>query len=158
MMLNNVVIHSRYNCPKSDAIVFLEHGLTHQSFKDECDINLIVKRARVSGHLIDPFLSDSDKRKFHYGDFSSVDFFEANNIVNDAYDKFEMLDAEVRDFYHNDPLTLLKAFEDPNSFDDLERFKLLTKEEADSMRQKLNLSSVDDKVLNRDSSDSSFDS
>jgi len=58
------------------AIVFTQPSLTRQSFKDECDVNLIVKRYTETG-----MINHIPRTKPQYGDAPEGDFLEAA-IVN----------------------------------------------------------------------------
>nr|QJB20070.1 MAG: internal scaffolding protein [Microvirus sp.] len=87
-----------------------EDSLTHQSFKDECDINTIISRIDTEG-----FLTDSG-RPPQYFDASLVpDFQSAQNQMAYAQQSFDALPAHVRDYFRNDPARFVKFFEDPKN-------------------------------------------
>ena len=89
--------------------------VTHQSFKDECDINLIVRRHAQTG-----LWDHVAKRQPHYGDFSEArDLADAVELVNQANQGFMELPAAVRKAVQNDPVKLLQAMADPLAFDAL---------------------------------------
>lgn len=72
-------------------------GRTKQSFKDECDINKILKRAQKTGTV-----SHLARRGPEYGDYSDFDFFEAQTKLAKASEIFDELPSEVRrEFGHN---------------------------------------------------------
>jgi len=76
-----------------------DEGATHQSFKDECDINNIIKKYKRTG-----VLTHVTSAVGQYGDYSSVpDFHEAMNIVARAQQEFELLPAALRKRFANDP-------------------------------------------------------
>lgn len=78
--------------------------MTKQAFKDETDINLVVKRHAQTGvwdHL--------NTRQPHYGDFTmATDLQTAIERVNAAEDDFMSLPASVRAVCDNDPVGLLQ--------------------------------------------------
>lgn len=72
-------------------------GRTQQSFKDECDINILMKRFLVGGQL------PVDVRMPTYGDFTGVsNFHEAVNAVRTASEAFMEMPPDVRARFHND--------------------------------------------------------
>ena len=95
-----------------------EHGgpsRTKQSFADDCNINLIVKRHAQRG-LWD-HLSPVAPR---YGDFSkATDLQTAIELVTAAEEEFMQLPAAVRTLVDNDPVQLLNALADEDGFRDL---------------------------------------
>ena len=65
-------------------------GRTHQSFKEECDINVIMKRAQRSGML------PPKVRQEMYGDFSDVkDYQMSLDIVLKSQALFDSLPSVV---------------------------------------------------------------
>lgn len=75
-----------------------EEDRTSQEFKDETDINTLVKRFRLSGQM------PTDVRMPTYGDFEGVsDFREAATAIAMARESFERMPAEVRARFQNDP-------------------------------------------------------
>lgn len=77
-------------------------GKTHQSFKDESDINTIVRRFGVTGQL--PQVTAP-----RYGDFSEVvDFRTAMDVVVAAEREFMKLPGSLRKRFGNDPQQLLE--------------------------------------------------
>lgn len=72
--------------------------MCQQSFKDECDINTIVRRFRVTGNLPTGVVAPT------YGLFEDIfDFHSAMNAVAAARESFEAMPAEVRAKFQNDP-------------------------------------------------------
>lgn len=77
-----------------------------QQFRDDVDINLIVKRARKTGQL-STGMSMSNRRA-QFGDFSDVtDYKTARDQINNSVVAFFELPAHVRRYFHNDPANLL---------------------------------------------------
>lgn len=93
-----------------------DKGMTEQSHRDSCDINVIMKQYDKTGLV--PVYSNMIPR---YEDFSKVtDYQSACNLVIEAEESFNSLPAHVRTAYDNDPAKFLAAFEDP-----AERAKLI---------------------------------
>lgn len=79
-----------------------EVTLAQQNFKDECDINHIVRQFGLTGELPGQPLSPQ------YGDFTGVlDYHSAVNAVLAAQDDFMELPAQMRSRFDNDPAKLI---------------------------------------------------
>jgi hypothetical protein len=79
-----------------------EPTLAQQNFKDECDINNIVRQFGLTGELPSQPLSPQ------YGDFTGVlDYHTAVNAVLAAQDQFMELPAQLRARFDNDPAKLI---------------------------------------------------
>jgi len=87
-----------------------EPSLTQQHFKDETDINNILRQFNITGLLPESPLSP------RYGDFSGiVDYHSALNAVIAAEDGFMALPADLRARFNNDPEVLINFLDDPNN-------------------------------------------
>ncbi len=92
-----------------------QQSRTKQSFKDDCDINLIVKRHASTG-----MYSHLNPRQPKYGDFSMVtDLQRALELVDLAEHDFFELPSEVRALCQNDPLTFVRAMTNPANVEKL---------------------------------------
>lgn len=101
------------------------HHPTQQHFKDECDINNIMKRFQTTGVLPDLIKSNPA-----YGDFSTVpDFLDAMNILNHAHDQFSSLSSRVRARFDNDPQQFLNFVNDPSNNAEMIELGLATKKQ-----------------------------
>lgn len=90
-----------------------EPSLAQQHFKDECDINNILRQFNVTGMLPEAPLSP------RYGDFTGiVDYHSALNAVIAAEDGFMALPAQIRSRFENDPELLINFLDDPNNRDE----------------------------------------
>lgn len=93
--------------------VYAEQGgpsMTKQSFKDECDVNVIMRRYQQTGVL--PL---GDGRVPRYIDATSADYQEAMFLVADARSAFAELPSALRERFHNDPKRMLEFLEDPRN-------------------------------------------
>lgn len=84
-------------------------SMTKQSFKDECDVNVVVRNHAQTGmwaHL-NPLAPS-------YGDFSqAADLQTALRLVEEAQADFDQLPASVRSACRNNPVELLQHLADP---------------------------------------------
>lgn len=93
-------------CPK-------EEGMTQQQFKDEVDINTIVKRFNLTGQM------PTGVRLPTYGDFTGVDdYHSAMNALREAEQAFMAFPAELRDKFSNDPQKFLEYVEDESKLEE----------------------------------------
>lgn len=100
-----------------------EENLTHQSFKEECDINTIVERFGLTGQLPD------DIRMPLTGDFTEAvnDYQTALNMIIAADNEFMKLPAQVRERFRNDPAELISFLENEQNRDEAERLGIINK-------------------------------
>lgn len=94
-----------------------------QSFKDECDINRIM-RGYVKGSSIEHYV----RHGASYGDFSPLSFHEAMNSYIKVNEMFEDLPAAVRKRFNQDPkgfLEFVQARDDKGNLVNLEEMRKL---------------------------------
>lgn len=95
-------IRSIYNSgPLCDGITFSEPAATQQQFKDECDVNFILRRFADTGVLT--HVSDSQPV---FDECSEFDYLNAMNTVVRAQEDFEALPSNVRKRFNNSPAEL----------------------------------------------------
>lgn len=97
---------SRYTPPIDDGISFKKPSLTQQHFKDECDINSIVKNFPNGATIpVNP--------KAIYADVSDMptNLIQARDFIANAQYMFMQLPSDIRDKYKNDPLLALEAYQ-----------------------------------------------
>lgn len=93
---------------------FPNPGKTQQHFKDECDVNNIVKRFAQSG-VVDHLASGSPR----YGYCSSQSFTEAQFLVAEVRSNFERLPSATRAHFNNDAAEYIAAHDDEERRDEL---------------------------------------
>lgn len=97
-----------------------QETLTQQQFKDECDINEIVRRFGLTGEL------PQDLRVPVSGDFTGItDFQSAMQAVRQAQEAFMELPGELRLRFANDPQRLLEFMEDSSNLEEARRLGLV---------------------------------
>lgn len=107
---------------------FVNPSRTKQAFKDECDINMIVKKfKKVNGvDFLDVYKSSPNTG--FYGDFSDVgDYRTMFDRVNAARASFEALPAQVRKRFNHDAAFFLDFCLDPRNLDELVKLGLASK-------------------------------
>jgi len=94
-----------------------------QSFKEECDINTIMKRYARTGAL------PAGVGLARYGDFTGAeDFLEAQLTVKRANEQFEALPSRVRERFNNKPGFMLAFLEDKANLAEAKELGLLKDE------------------------------
>lgn len=82
---------------------------TQQQFKDECDINTIVRRFGITGQL--PFNTRPPLPDEH--EYAYVEYQDMLNFISSADRSFSSLPADVRTRFQNNPGLFLKFVDDP---------------------------------------------
>jgi len=116
-----------------------EPSLTQQHFKDETDINNILRQFNITGLLPEAPLSP------RYGDFSGIgDYQSALNAVIAAEDEFMALPAEIRARFENDPAQLIDFLGNENNRSEAEKLGLLDVPKAESTVTSLDVTVLGD--------------
>ena len=103
-------------------------SLTHQSFKDECDINNIVRQFGVTGQVTVP-----EGREPTYGDFTGTnDYREALDIIREAENAFMELPSAIRERFKNDPAEFVEFIHDESNRSEAEQLGLVAPREQPS--------------------------
>lgn len=109
-------IHTLYDRPPKVKTQITEKTLTHQSFKDECDINKIIERYHATGFMGDPHRPVDQSRQPIYGDFTNVpDLKGAYDQIIQAEGLFASLPATIRKQFENDPVRFLDFCSNPDN-------------------------------------------
>lgn len=108
------------------SISFPATGRTKQAFKEECDINNIMKKFQKTG-----VLDFVEKRSPQYGDVTGMDFQGAMDTVIKANQMFEDLPSSVRKRFNNDPAEMVDAFQDPSRRSELVELGLVKADVAE---------------------------
>lgn len=97
-------------------------SLTKQSFKEESDINTIVRRFGLTGEL------PSDLRVPLNGDFTEVpDFSTAMQMIVEARESFDALPAHLRARFHNDAREFVDFVSDDSNRAEAEKLGLVVR-------------------------------
>jgi len=115
---NVIQFKTPYNansCSRTSDLGNFPNTLTKQSFKDECDINNILKKYESTGVLPSLILENPQ-----YGDYSDVPAYQtALDTVMKAEEQFMSLSAKLRDRFDNDPAKFLAFVDDPSNAQEL---------------------------------------
>jgi phage internal scaffolding protein len=131
MSKNTVFLRTPYNYDRDAAtnesgLACEEPSLAQQHFKDECDINNILRQFNITGLL------PANPVSPRYGDFSGIgDYHTALNRVIAAQDEFESLPAQIRARFDNDPSKLIEFLDDENNRPEAESLGLVEKAAAE---------------------------
>lgn len=109
-------IESRSNAKNTRRVVTIneEPTRTQQQFKDDVNVNNIMKRYKKTGQI-----SHVSGRQGQYLNLSSApDYFEAMQKIATANTAFLSLPSEVRRRFGNDPALLLEFIHDPKNYDE----------------------------------------
>lgn len=97
--------------------------ITDQSMAKATDINNILKQYATTGQRPQPITDPS-----YYRDTSNIpDIITAFETVNNAYDAFSQLPANVRKLMDNNPSNMVSFISDPNNTDMLIKAGVLQK-------------------------------
>lgn len=105
-------------------VIFAGESKTQQQFRDDADINNIIKRYTEcpSASLMDRVCP----RVPQFGDFSNVGDLQRNlNEIRDAGYAFDALPATLRARFNNDPLQLLAFVQDSSNRDEAVKLGLI---------------------------------
>lgn len=103
-------------------------SLTHQSFKQECDINFIMRKYQRTG------LADHvNQYQGDYSDLTEVpDYHEAMNKIISANEAFSSLSSSIRKKFSNDPAEFLDFVSNPENESEMRDMGLLPPLPAES--------------------------
>lgn len=88
-----------------------EKSLTQQQFKDECDINNIMRKYSDTGQF-----THLTQKTGMYADFSNIqDYQTMLDTVRYADEAFNTLPAQIRARFRNNPGDLLEFLQDPKN-------------------------------------------
>lgn len=86
-----------------------------QSFKEECDINTIMRKFQKTG-MVDHF----NKHQGQYGNFiAAEDYHTSLNILLEADEAFATVPAKIREKFSNDPAKFLEFVQNEKNHDSM---------------------------------------
>jgi phage internal scaffolding protein len=93
---------------------------TKQSFKKECDINLIMAKYQKTGAI-----THFNKHQQNYGIADGSTFQDAMNLVCEAQEMFNDLPSSIRSRFGNDPAAFLDFVQNDENADEMARMGLI---------------------------------
>ncbi|WNK12902.1 MAG: internal scaffolding protein [Microvirus sp.] len=121
---NQTLIITAYGPKLPEALTsihFPPDGLTKQEFKDECDINWILRNYEKTGQL--PAMYDPSQAQ--YGEVLGLDYLEAQNLIANANSMFATLPSAIRNRFDNDPAKFLDFTADEKHLPEMAEMGLL---------------------------------
>lgn len=104
-----------------------DEGVTQQSFKEQCDVNNILKKFERTG-----MLEHAARFAGEYGDFIAADDYHGYmNKVVEAQQMFDQMPAGWRKRFGNDPANFLAFMDDPANEAEMREMGMLPKEIVD---------------------------
>lgn len=95
-------------------------GRAKQAFKNECDINNVIKRYDKTG-----LITHVNNMKAHYGDYTEVNEYQDSlNIVIKAQADFDALPSELRKKFGNDPGNFVEFVTNPENNEEMVKLGL----------------------------------
>lgn len=89
-------------------------SMTQQQFKNQCDVNQILKKFEKTG-----MISHLNNNAGNYGDFSTIQNFQSNlNMILNAQSSFDALPSEVRKRFGNNPNNLIEFVQDNSNYEE----------------------------------------
>lgn len=114
-------VRHRFSPSEPCDVVFADESLTQQHFRDQCDVNYVMRSYEKTG-----LLSHTNQRAPVFGDFSDVgDYQAALNQVMEAQESFLLLDPYVRARFSNDPGELISFLQNPLNRDEAIKLGLI---------------------------------
>lgn len=112
----------------SQGLTFTQPSMTQQQFKDECDIDKLVKYATQTGDY-----SAFQATAGDYIDTSDVgDYKTALDFINDVNNEFYELPSDIRFKFDNDPSKYIDFMSDPNNFSEAAKLGIISGENLDA--------------------------
>lgn len=102
--------------------------VTKQSFKEDCDINLIMARFVKTG-IIDHVREHGPE----YGFASSDDFRDSMELISKANSMFEELPSPIRNKFENDPARFLDFVQNPENIKEMQELGLAYNEKTENL-------------------------
>lgn len=117
--------YDRDKVSEETGLLCTDLSLTQQHQKEEADINTIVKRFGLTGEL------PQGVKAPRFGDFTEVrDYQTALNAVIEANTAFNMMPAEIRSRFNNDPEKFVEFCSDDKNRVEAEKLGLVFPKEA----------------------------
>lgn len=101
-----------------------EATLTQQQYKDDQDINNIMKKYRLTG------IANLMKQDPMFDDVSNFDYQEAMYKIAEANSNFEQLDVKIKDKFNNDPAKLIEFLNDSKNKEEAIKLGLVKPDEV----------------------------
>lgn len=113
IFLRNAYNYDKNKASTASGLTCLDESRTDQSFREECDINTIVRNFGVTGNLPEQVRTPLE------GDFTTVtDYQTALNMVIEADAAFAQMPSAVRERFGNDAARFVAFASDPANLEE----------------------------------------
>lgn len=108
--MTKLLIRKPYDVRVRQGISKFDVSQTQQQFKEECNINNILKKYHKTGAL-----EHANSRSAEYGFATSNDFRESMEIITNANEMFAELPSKIRTRFANSPENFLDFVQNPEN-------------------------------------------
>jgi len=127
----NQIIKKRKDGSLDVGTINNEPSLTQQQYKDECDINNIMRKYQKTGEF-----NHLTRKEGVYGDFSDIkDYQGMLDTVLYAQKAFETLPAQVRLKFRNNPGELIDFLQDDRNYNEAVKLGLVENKTTRSLEK-----------------------
>lgn len=102
-------------------------SLTQQCFKEQCDINHMVKRAIKTGMMS----GNVNNAEPMFGEFENIDFLDAQMVVIRANNAFNSQPAHIRNKFDNDPNKFIEFLQNDENYEEAVKLGLASKRQEE---------------------------
>jgi len=96
-------------------------SMTQQQFKNQCDINQIIKKYEKTG-----MITHLNNNQGNYADFTNIKDFQTNlNMVINAQSSFDALPSEIRKRFGNNPSNLIDFVQNNSNYEEAVKLGLV---------------------------------
>lgn len=117
--MNKPLVRNKFTPREPTKVTDPGASLTQQHFKEETEINNIMKRYYKGIPL------PVNTQPAMFGDFTSIDFQDMQNAIADIEQQFASLPAKLRNKFGYQPYQLIRWLENPANQDEAKRLGLI---------------------------------
>lgn len=119
MIIRKNLVHE-----SSEGLTCFTPSRTQQQFKEECDVNNILRNYVNTG-----VLNHVSNVAPEFGDFSEVpsDYGEALALIEKSNEEFMKFPSEVRERFDNKPINMIRFLQDENNREEAVKLGLVNK-------------------------------
>ena len=111
------------------AVRFTEPSLAKQSFKNECDINQLMRKYQKTG-----VIEHLNTHQGDYGNFIGFEDYQISlNRILEAEDAFSTIPSEIRNKFSNDPAKFLEFVQNPANLAEMQEMGLANPPRPESL-------------------------
>ncbi len=120
------IIRSLYQVPRDKGTITGDEGGAQQHYKNECDINHIMKRYKETGVLKGPEPHGAKPQMPNFMDLSEeISYIDARNAIDEGIKAFGQLDPKIRKRFHQNPEEFLEFMGDKKNLPEAQMLGLI---------------------------------